>query len=144
MTQEEKVGKTLIVFPFASWPPLSPSVTGLVLCCVPSLTAKCREPRTLKHMLRSSVLPWCLMATFCPAIRSPHGRTRLLRHPPYCTFAGAGGGSLFSSKSSHCQEVPLPSCLEGQRPIGMGWNPAFSSNCFFQDKGQLVQGNREP
>lgn len=36
------------VFPFARWPPLSPSVTGLVLCWVSSLTAKCTEPQTPK------------------------------------------------------------------------------------------------
>lgn len=63
-----------------------------------------------------------------------------LRHSSYCTFSGAGDGSLSSSKSSHCQEVPLPSCLEGQRLMGMGWIPAFSSNYFFTTRGNCYRG----
>lgn len=68
------------------------------------------------------------MAHFWPASRSPHGRTtgpgtRLGAH--LCA-QGLEGGFLSSSKSSHGQEVPLPSWLEG--PQGQGEPQPFLAN----------------
>lgn len=133
------------VFPFASWPPLSPWVTGLLLYWVSSLTAKCTEPRTPNHMLRSSVLPWC---RFSGNLQSSHQKSTWQDQSGSDTYHIAHLQGLemvlsLTAKALIAKRCLCPPVWKDKGPWGWGESQPFLA-IVFQDKGQLVQGNREP
>lgn len=125
-TQEEKVGKTLgCVFPLPSDPHLTPGDWACVMLSdlAHSQMHRATDPKMCPEALCFPGVG--LMATFCPAIRSPHGRTRLAQ--TLILLHICRGWRWFSLQQ---QKLSLPrgasALLSGRtKAHGDGVNPSF-------------------